>query len=169
MLVPAHDHFEEIKKTWNEIDNPKYRPLHPGMGQAVAERTVLRKKDGQWENWGDVSKRVAIGNALLSNKGNVWSEYSKLQKHIANATILMSGRHLQHGDITQPTRNKEVFTNCSTAASSFLTFYLLLNGSGVGRCNLDCIPARVTRWPACKPCGSNSKPTRLISAKLPLN
>jgi hypothetical protein len=27
----------------------------------------------------------------------------------------------------------EVFTNCSTAAASFLSFYLLLNGSGVGR------------------------------------
>jgi hypothetical protein len=45
----------------------------------------------------------------------------------------MSGRHLQHGDETQPMRNMEVFTNCSTAASTFLTFYLLLNGSGVGR------------------------------------
>ena len=45
----------------------------------------------------------------------------------------MSGRHLQHGDETQPTRNMEVFTNCSTAASSFILFYLLMNGSGVGR------------------------------------
>ena len=27
----------------------------------------------------------------------------------------------------------EVFTNCSTAAATFLSFYLLLNGSGVGR------------------------------------
>ena len=137
MLVPAVDYFEDIKKTWNDIDNKKYRPLHPGMGQAVAERTILRKKDGQWENWGDVSKRVAIGNALLSTKGNVWDEYSNLQKHIANATILLSGRHLQHGDVSQPSRNMEVFTNCSTAAASFLSFYLLLNGSGVGRCYDD--------------------------------
>ncbi|AHC30494.1 putative ribonucleoside-thiphosphate reductase [Rhizobium phage vB_RleS_L338C] len=45
----------------------------------------------------------------------------------------MSGRHLQHGDENQPTRNMEVFTNCSTAATTFLLFYLLLNGSGVGR------------------------------------
>jgi hypothetical protein len=27
----------------------------------------------------------------------------------------------------------EVFTNCATAANTFLLFYLLLNGSGVGR------------------------------------
>jgi len=40
---------------------------------------------------------------------------------------------LQHGDETQSGRNMEVFTNCSTASSSFLLFYLLLNGSGVGR------------------------------------
>ena len=49
----------------------------------------------------------------------------------------MSGRHLQHGDETQPTRNMEVFTNCSTASNSFMLFYLLINGSGVGRCYDD--------------------------------
>lgn len=115
-----------------------YRELYPGMGQAVAERTVLRKIDGNWETWGDVSKRVAIGNALLSkDNAKVLPEFHLLQKHIANASILLSGRHLQHGDETQPTRNKEVFTNCSTAAASFLSFYLLLNGSGVGRCYDD--------------------------------
>ncbi len=45
----------------------------------------------------------------------------------------MSGRHLQHGDETQSYRNMEVFTNCATAPTSFLLFYLLLNGAGVGR------------------------------------
>jgi adenosylcobalamin-dependent ribonucleoside-triphosphate reductase len=60
-------------------------------------------------------------------------EYEILYKHIANASLLMSGRHLQHGDEDQPTRNMEVFTNCSTASTSYLLFYLLLNGSGVGR------------------------------------
>jgi ribonucleotide reductase alpha subunit len=33
----------------------------------------------------------------------------------------------------------EVFTNCSTACSSNLLFYLLLNGSGVGRCYDDAV------------------------------
>jgi adenosylcobalamin-dependent ribonucleoside-triphosphate reductase len=60
-----------------------------------------------------------------------------MKKHIGKASILMSGRHLQHGDETQPLRNKEVFTNCSTSAASFIMFYLLLNGSGVGRCYDD--------------------------------
>ena len=116
-------------------DRLDYRPLHPGMGQAVAERTYLRRKENnEWENWGDVAHRVALGNSLLApTKFQQETEFAKLQPHIANGVVLMSGRHLQHGDETQPERNMEIFTNCSTAASSFMMFYLLLNGSGVGR------------------------------------
>lgn len=112
-----------------------YRPLHPGMGLAVAERTILRTKaDGSRETWGDVAARVAAGNASLCPDPSVAeAERASLERHIANATLLMSGRHLQHGDADQAKRNMEVFTNCSTAPASFLMFYLLLNGSGVGR------------------------------------
>ena len=137
-MTAAKEDFVPIIEEAYGTAQSSYKELYPGMGQAVAERTVLRKIDGQWETWGDVSKRVAIGNALLSpRKQDILSEFRLLQKHIANASILMSGRHLQHGDETQPKRNKEVFTNCSTAAASFLSFYLLLNGSGVGRCYDD--------------------------------
>ena len=95
------------------------------------------------EKWEDVAQRVATGSAMLhpqiadtpiaevARQRQV--EFDKMHHHLRQASILMSGRHLQHGDETQPTRNMEVFTNCSTAASTFLTFYLLLNGSGVGR------------------------------------
>ena len=111
-----------------------FRPLAPGMGQAVAERTILRKKEGEWETWGDVADRVALGNSLLCRSAEEQAvEFDALNKHIRSATLLMSGRHLQHGDETQPTRNLEIFTNCATSAASFITFYLLLNGSGVGR------------------------------------
>lgn len=115
------------------------RELHPGMGTAVAERTILRKKpDGTWETWGDVARRVAVGNALLCrDPKHAEAERVVLERHIAKATILMSGRHLQHGDETQPDRNAEVFTNCATAANTFSLFLLLLNGSGVGRCYDD--------------------------------
>lgn len=117
------------------------RDFHPGMGQAVAERTILRKKkvdeDGnvlEWENWGDVAHRVALGNSLLAKSSKEQeSEYKLLRKHISMASLLMSGRHLQHGDHLQPERNMEVFTNCATSSTSFLLFYLLLNGAGVGR------------------------------------
>jgi len=111
------------------------KKLYPGIGQAVAERTILRKKDnGKLENWGDVAERVALGNSLLcKDKSEQEQEYQILKKHIENGVLLMSGRHLQHGDKDQPTRNMELFTNCSVTNNSFTLFYLLMNGSGVGR------------------------------------
>lgn len=116
-----------------------YRNLYPGIGQAVAERTYLRKKtNDEYENWGEVADRVALGNSLLcKDPSEQKAEYEILKKHISNASILMSGRHLQHGDESQPTRPMEVFTNCSTSASCFVLFYLLMSGSGVGRCYDD--------------------------------
>jgi intein/homing endonuclease len=129
-----------MSQSQNTVPSISFRPISSGMGLAIAERTVLRKKEnGEWETWLDVATRVARGNSLLFD-GSIHSseaEYLLLRKHIANGNTLMSGRHLQHGDETQPNRNMECFTNCSTASSSFLLFYLLLNGSGVGRCYDD--------------------------------
>jgi adenosylcobalamin-dependent ribonucleoside-triphosphate reductase len=88
------------------------------------------------ETWEDVAERVARGSASLvpTGRGNSPdSEFNAMNHHLRQASILMSGRHLQHGDENQASRPMEVFTNCSTSAASFLTFYLLLNGSGVGR------------------------------------
>jgi adenosylcobalamin-dependent ribonucleoside-triphosphate reductase len=131
----------------HSYSNP--RPLATGMGEAVARRTVLRKfnLDGtphemdnrpiKWEEWQQVANRVATGNVQIKSKGLKKDEFSRFRDHIANASILMSGRHLQHGDATQPTRNMEVFVNCATAASTFSKYYLLLNGAGVGRCYDD--------------------------------
>lgn len=129
------------KKKMKFID----RKLDGGMGMAVAKRTYLRKVTDpdsgreRWETWAEVADRVAYGNTLLLKKyGKKYdkdrlSDYHLLKKHISNGSLLMSGRHLQHGDKTQPERNMEVFTNCSTATSSYILFYLLMNGSGVGR------------------------------------
>jgi adenosylcobalamin-dependent ribonucleoside-triphosphate reductase len=86
------------------------------------------------EEWADVAERVSLGNSLLEPRVEMReTERNRLEHHLRQASVLMSGRHLQHGDETQPTRNMEVFTNCATSATSFLLFYLLLNGSGVGR------------------------------------
>ena len=113
--------------------------FYPGIGQAVAERTILRKKqDGSWETWQDVAHRVSLGNSLLcKNPTEQKEEYAALYKHMSKGNIVLSGRHLQHGDETQPERNIELFSNCSTACSSFMLFLLLMNGSGVGRCYDD--------------------------------
>lgn len=110
------------------------RPLEPGMGLAVARRTVFRAEDA--EDFGRVADRVAEGNlALLGPQRGAAAalEQARLRNAIASGALLTSGRHLQHGDGEQPGRNMEVFTNCATAIASFAKFYLLLNGSGVGR------------------------------------
>ncbi|NOG71431.1 recombinase [Roseicella sp. DB1501] len=107
------------------------RALDPGMGLAVARRTVFRPGDG--EDFGRVADRVAAGNMALLGEAADPVERARLRNAIATGALLTSGRHLQHGDATQPGRNMEVFTNCATANASFTLFYLLLNGSGVGR------------------------------------
>lgn len=97
-----------------------YRELDPDMGIAVAQRTVLRKIENRWENWGEVADRVSLGNWLLDkNAGD--PELRDFRAHLANGSILMSGRHLQHGDKTQPGRNLEVFSNCFHGDTKFLT------------------------------------------------
>jgi hypothetical protein len=100
------------------------RQYFAGMGQAVADRTINRKG----EDWSDVATRVAHGNAAICGG----EDEQSLRHHLLQASILMSGRHLQHGDADQPNRNLELFANCSTANQRSPAFYLLLNGSGVG-------------------------------------
>ena len=101
----------------------KTKQFHNGMGQAVAERTILRKKsDGSWETWEDVADRVALGNSLLcATQEEQEREYQILKKHLLKANTLMSGRHLQHGDETQPQRPMEVYINCFDGSEKLLT------------------------------------------------
>ncbi len=110
------------------------RGFDPGMGLAVARRTVLRAEDA--EDFGRVADRVAAGSlALLARPPSAADrqERARLRNAIATGALVTSGRHLQHGDAGQAGRNMEVFTNCATAGASFTKFYLLLNGAGVGR------------------------------------
>ena len=117
------------------------RLLDAGMGIAVGRRTVFRP--GDEECFGRVADRVAAGNMSLLGRSDASTrvEQARLRNAIATGALLTSGRHLQHGDLEQSTRNMEVFTNCATAASSFAKFYLLLNGSGVGRSYDDALMA----------------------------
>ncbi|MDE2581239.1 MAG: recombinase [Rhodospirillales bacterium] len=117
------------------------RALAAGMGLAVARRTVFRPEDA--ECFGRVADRVAAGNIALLRRDDAATraEQARLRNAIATGALLTSGRHLQHGDPDQPDRNIEVFTNCATAIASFVKFYLLLNGSGVGRSYDDALIA----------------------------
>ena len=117
------------------------RALAPGMGEAVGRRTVFRPEDAAC--FGRVADRVAAGNIALLGRDDAATraEQAMLRNAIATGALLTSGRHLQHGDADQPGRNIEVFTNCATAIASFAKFYLLLNGSGVGRSYDDSLVA----------------------------
>ena len=98
------------------------RKYAPGIGDAVADRTINRKKaDGTRETWEEVAHRVSIGNALLAAPEHQKFEFNALHHHMRQASVLMSGRHLQHGDVTQPSRNMEIFTNCGHADTKLLT------------------------------------------------
>jgi hypothetical protein len=118
----------------NSYETPA-RVYAKGIGDAVADRTINRLKiNNTREVWEDVAYRVALGNtSLVAKDGFDNAEFHRLHHHLRQASVLMSGRHLQHTDANIGQRNQEVLTNCSTSASSFVLFYLLLNGSGVGR------------------------------------
>lgn len=103
-----------------------------GMPLSVFNDRYSRKVNGVLQTYAERALEMANGNLLLDH--NVSQQEAEDFRQFTVAGIVpMSGRHLQHGDATQPNRPIEVFTNCSTSPFSFLNFYLLLNGSGVGR------------------------------------
>ncbi len=78
------------------------RRLDPGMGVAVARRTVFRP--GDQECFGRVADRVAAGNmALLGRPLDTaeLQERARLRNAIATGALLTSGRHLQHAHRVQ--------------------------------------------------------------------
>jgi hypothetical protein len=128
----------------NDYEVDKYVTV--SIKDGLAQVKALVKGKYETEEWEDVAFRVAVGNSSLlsieygNEDGDLetrYKEFKKLNHHLRQASMILSGRHLQHGDASQPERNQEVFTNCSTSALSSLVFYLLLNGSGVGRCYDD--------------------------------
>jgi ribonucleoside-triphosphate reductase (formate) len=96
------------------------------------DRYARYTADGVLQGFTERAREMVIGNTSLDPNVSQHEIDDFTDCAVAGLTPL-SGRHLQHGDDTQKNRNIEVFTNCSTTPFSFLKFYLLLNGSGVGR------------------------------------
>lgn len=96
-----------------------YRPLAEGIGDAVARRTFFRTENGITENFGDVAHRLTVGNTSLHPTGQ--QDFEALRDMIARGIILMSGRHLQHGDADQKHKNGDLFTNCFDGDTRFMT------------------------------------------------
>lgn len=111
--------------------------VEKGLGLAVWQDKYARIKDnGEFETWEEGVTRVVDGNFSLDPREfrSYSSEY-KLTLDLAKRGIMpFSGRHLQHGDLNQKNKVGELHTNCSTAMFSFISFLLLMKGSGVGRC-----------------------------------
>lgn len=97
--------------------------FYPGIGEAVARRSILRKGNkGAWETWDDVCHRVALGNCSLAHAAqHQVDEYNILKPLMSDGIVLTSGRHLQHGDVTQKYRALELYTNCLDGKTKFYT------------------------------------------------
>jgi adenosylcobalamin-dependent ribonucleoside-triphosphate reductase len=106
------------------------------MARSVWENKYARKTDEGFQTWSERVSEVVDGNFLLDPRSREEFEPELAETlALAQAGVMpFSGRHLQHGDLRQADKIGEVFTNCSTAMFSFIKFWLLLKGSGVGRC-----------------------------------
>ena len=107
-----------------------------GISLSVYQNKYARRfSDGSYQPWKDRVVEVIDGNYSLLDKTDFTPLEVDETKNLAVKGVLpFSGRHLQHGDLSQRTAWMEKFTNCSTAMFSFVKFWLLLKGSGVGRC-----------------------------------
>lgn len=122
-----------------------------GMSRSIFENKYSRRKeDGTFQTWSERVREVVQGNFSLDDRFIFDEVYDKgydidgmsmrepdylRTMELAKAGVMpFSGRHLQHGDLKQKEKVGELYTNCSTAMFSFVKFWLLLKGSGVGRC-----------------------------------
>lgn len=120
-----------------------------GMPESVFHDKYARKLDNggheAYETWEQCATRVVNGNFALATHRSVRdyssdaaytvksSAYNDTLRLAIDGVLPFAGRHLQHGDGTQPSKCAELFANCSTAMFSWALFLLLMKGAGVGR------------------------------------
>lgn len=108
--------------------------VQPGMGKSLFENKYSRRKpNGEFLTWAEhMRQNVVPGNFSLASQHDE-AKYVRTEQLAVQGVLPFSGRHLQHGDLAQRSKTGERFTNCSTAMTSFQKFWLLMQGSGVGR------------------------------------
>lgn len=108
-----------------------------GMPLSVFNSKYSRRDPvtGAYQTWEERISEVIDGNFRLDPRHNSYSfdEYKDTMRLGKEGIFATSGRHLQHGDFNQPSKQLEFFSNCSSSAFSFQKFHLMLRGSGVGR------------------------------------
>ena len=107
-----------------------------GLPLSVFENKYSQKKpDGTFQNWEERITEVVSGNfGIMGDVDYQDTHYLQTLKLAKKGILPFAGRHLQHGQIGQQNRSGEYLTNCSTAMTSFMVYFLLLKNSGVGRC-----------------------------------
>jgi ribonucleoside-triphosphate reductase (formate) len=115
--------------------------IEDGMPLAIWQNKYSRWLPSQrrYQTWAERVEEVVEGNFSLLEKRNMgfalnYEDITRTLELSKAGVMAYSGRHLQHGDEDQKNKWGEYWTNCSTAAFSFIKFFLLLKGSGVGRC-----------------------------------
>jgi adenosylcobalamin-dependent ribonucleoside-triphosphate reductase len=123
---------QQAVKDFFAQNSEKYFQVPKGMPLAIWENKYARKKeDGTFQSWPERLEEVVVGNfSLVDNFSQ--SDFDETMELSKRGIMVYAGRHLQQGDKDQRNKNLELFSNCSTACFSYLTFLLLLNGSGVG-------------------------------------
>jgi len=105
-----------------------------GMPRSIFENKYSRQKvDGTFQSWAERVSEVVAGNFTLAPEASP-EDYQRTLELATAGVMPFSGRHLQHGDLDQKNKIGESYVNCATALFSFVNFWLLLKGSGVGRC-----------------------------------
>src|SRR6185312_9111213 len=107
-----------------------------GMPASVfRDKYARRNEDGSYQNWAQRITEVVAGNIALLPDGDLTKElqHQYLLKSALSGVVPFSGRHVQHGDLDQPTKKAELFYNCTSAMFSWASFLLLMKGCGVGR------------------------------------
>ena len=130
IVVPRRDDIalDEEVAAYCKSNNIKIDGYHVDKGDGdEVEITLSVIADVEIETWADVAYRVSLGNSsLVPSQGDAYfkdfeHEFNALHHHMRQASVIMSGRHLQHGDANQATRNMEVFTNCLEGSTPILT------------------------------------------------
>lgn len=115
-------------KTMREFQVPTGMPL-----SIWQNKYARRKSDGTYQTWAERLEEVVDGNFSLDTENTTEEDYIRTMELAKAGVFATSGRHLQHGDLAQKTRLGERYSNCSSSMTSFMKFWLLMKGSGVGR------------------------------------
>lgn len=106
-----------------------------GLAKSIFEDKYARKIGNRFQSWEERIREVVIGNFSLvpayKFDDQKRDEFIDSMRLSVEGVMAYSGRHLQHGDISQTAKLMDLFSNCATSPFSFLTLWKSLCGKGV--------------------------------------